>query len=580
MSSHGVDSPKDGLLSRRDSEVLAAGGSPRRRWSPRLSPRLSPSSLRRRHQYEQLKISPKTSLEAEAEEEANNYLKENTSPLAELSMNSGTSMPYPKLSSGARRVLESPSSAAHLSMPSPGPRPRFSLSALRPFSLSMGSGGSKPQRSTNNSDTYKEEGSKAHAPSPIFRFNVQSFADGTEAVLPEGTVEETDRGSSNDPLDRDKKEQDDFDNLVKERKGSIGATTAVNNPCAVPAKDRQGAIGTSTDLHEICSTISTLDDVLRAKAFLIGSKTENGCIVNSASKTDYKGRTPLHVFSYNKVLAAAIGIPNEFDGESREYLRIYDQPSFDPESNLEKHVIRFLNGDLLAAYPGAMMIIDDDGHIPFEGGLIEWVNVCHNRGITSEAAVPNYPSNFASYTSAMTQVWESTSTAVRSARKSVMLASGLNGGSPRKSPINSRDVERGDSNRTSIFSPDRRQAFDHTGEEPVKTKDHLKDRAFPSFVRLTPQARFIFMMLSAVVDQLDHYMSPDLGSRSPRTSRERGYDTLNKESFERAQQELRRFRETYGSVNITSMVVQTSKSVVDFKTRVRLYGLLTCIRSL
>jgi hypothetical protein len=561
MSNHGVDSPKDGLLSRRDSEVLAAGGSPRRRWSPRLSPRLSPSSLRRRHQYEQLKISPKSSLEVEAEAEANNYLKENTSPLAELSMNS-SSGPYPKLSSGARRVLESPSSAGHLAMPSPGPRPRFSLSALRPFSLSMGSGGSKPQRYTN---TTKEEVLKT--PSPIFRFNVQSFADGTEAVLPEGTVEETERGSSNDPLDQDKKEQDDFDNLVKERQGSIGAATAANNPSAVPAKDRQGAIGTSTDLHEICSTISTVDDVMRAKSFLGGSRTENGCIVNSASKTDYKGRTPLHIFSYNKVLAAAIGIPNEFDGESREYLRIYDQPSFDPESNLEKHVTRFLNGDLLAAYPGAMMILDDDGHIPFEGGLIEWVNVCHNRGITSEAAVSNYPSsNFASYTSAMTQVWESTSTAVRSARKSVMLASGLNGASPRKSPTNSRDVERGDSSRTTIFSPDRRQAFDRTGEEPVKTKDHLKDRAFPSLVRVTPQARFIFMMLSALVDQLDHYMSPDLGSRSSRTSRERGYDTLNKESFERAQQELRSFRETYGSVNITSMVIQTSKCVVDFKT--------------
>jgi hypothetical protein len=297
-----------------------------------------------------------------------------------------------------------------------------------------------------------------------------------------------------------------------------------------------------------------LDDLVRAKSLLVGAYAENDGVMNSASKTDHKGRTPLHVFSYNKVLAAAIGIPNSFDLETKGYTNLYQQPTFDPESNLERHVLRFLIGDLLAAYPRAMTIHDDDGHIPFEGGLVEWVNLCHNRGITNEEVDTSYLSNFASYTNA---VWESTSTTLRSAVKMAGRRSTKTGGDT--SLRRAQDIEHGEENRAKTRSPNREEDFNYTGNESVlKAGEQSKDRNFPISARLTPRVRFTLTMLSAVVDQLDGYMRPELfRSKSFRVRSELGYD--KKEAFNRAMKERQSFREVNDSVDITSTVVQTGK---------------------
>jgi hypothetical protein len=239
-------------------------------------------------------------------------------------------------------------------------------------------------------------------------------------------------------------------------------------------------------------------------------------------------------------------MPNSFDLDTKGYTNLYQQPTVDPESNLERHVLRFLIGDLLAAYPGAMMIHDDDGRIPFEGGLVEWVNLCHNRAITNEEVDISYLSNFASYTNA---VWESTSTTLRSAVKMAGRRSTKIGGDT--SPRRAQDIEHGEAKTR---SPSREEDFNYAGNETVlKAGEQSKDRNFPISARLTPQARFTLTMLSAVVDQLDGYMRPELSrSKSFRVRGELG-------SFDRAVKERQSFREVNGSVDITSTVLQTGK---------------------
>jgi hypothetical protein len=485
---------------------------------------MSPS-LRRRQKYESL--TPKGN---------EDNFKENTSPLSDFSIET------PNLSGCG--VLETPKSGK-FSLPSPAPRARFSLNTIQQghFPFGVSSNGSKG-KDESKMEIPSMQPSKA---SPIFRLDARLFPTGTEAELPrEKSTGKQDR-NDHDPFSNENKDQDEFADLLKERRSSMGASPMQR---------------TSTDLHQLCGNLSTLDDLMRAKSFLIGNHTDNGRIANSASKTDFKGRTPLHLFSCNKVLATAIGIPNEYDVETREFLRLYQQPTYDPESNLERHVMRFLIGDLLAANPGAMMIRDDDGFIPFECGLIEWVNLRHNHGITNQANETSFLPKFSSYTRAVSQVWDSTSTtflgAVKLAGRS-MMPGDLNGETPSKSPRKTHDVERGDS-RSALFSPNREEDG-QCGKVPViKAGDHvLKDGSYPSRVRLIPHARFTLLMLSAVVDQLDSYMSPDgFRSRASLMRGELGHD-MSKEAFDMAMREIRTFREVYGSVDISSTVVQTGK---------------------
>jgi len=91
----------------------------------------------------------------------------------------------------------------------------------------------------------------------------------------------------------------------------------------------------------------------------------------------------------------------------------------------------------------------------------------------------------------------------------------------------------------------------------------MKARRFPSKVQLSAHLRFTLVMLSAVVDQLDHFMAP--GSFKKEVAQNRGglgYD-LQVESFDRAMNELRTFREIYGSVDISTTVVQRGELPLD-----------------
>jgi hypothetical protein len=301
-----------------------------------------------------------------------------------------------------------------------------------------------------------------------------------------------------------------------------------------------------TDLHSICRNLSTLDDVLRARSILNG---EIGRLENIASKKDESGSTALHVFSSNKTLSAATCGQHEFEFESSGYLRLQQHSTFDtiePESNFQKQGVQFLINDLLAAFPPAMMIRDEEGFIPFQNGLVDWVHSCQSsvRCATSDKSFRR--------SSAMGQVWESTSTTFRSAMKRAKRNSIVGSGTKNSG----RDLEGGHNSRGQRFSPNNKDEFDSES----KMVGHCRDRNFPTLVRLSPHARFTLIMLSAVTDQLDLYKSSK-AFPSPRCG---GYRTeMDIINFKRAKAELKNFRRVYGSVDITLTIVQTGKSFLE-----------------
>eukprot|EP00980_Cylindrotheca_fusiformis_P018831 scaffold6276_cov138-Cylindrotheca_fusiformis.AAC.18 len=291
-----------------------------------------------------------------------------------------------------------------------------------------------------------------------------------------------------------------------------------------------------SDLHAACRNMSTLDDILRARCILNGKK---GPVINSASKKDSSGSTPMHLLSSNKTLSSAMYGRHEFDFESTGYLTFQHQSTFDsnePDSSLPNHVVQFVVNDLLAAYPPAMMLKDKDGFLPFQSSLVDWVHSCHNniRGTVKEITYPR--------SNRISQVWETTSSTLRGA---------VNLGSRRggfESSNSARDLERGSISRRQVFSPANKDGAESMNE------GHCKDRAFSTLVRLSPHACFTLRLLSAVTDQLDIYNS----SKPVISPRSNGFQTeLNIHSLQRARAELKQFRRAYGSVDIVSIIVQT-----------------------
>jgi hypothetical protein len=581
------------------------GDSPRRRWSP---VKLSPSLRMRPKKYAHLKLSP-------TDPSDENPFKENESPLGTLSVDS---IPNPTLPSRIRQGTPPPSINFSLPPPSPSARrtrtpirssnnSRFSSGSYDSRNIKEGyprreqrsspSAGGNPVRGSNhyrfsagsydtrninedesrheqrsspssrqtpvrgsnhyhlsaasydsrntNEESKREQPSSTNAGvSPIFRLNVQPRSSGIETMLPNeyNTAKLADTASK---LNIEKPDHDDFAELVNSRQES-----ARLNPSGKA----------STDLHELCYSLCTLDDVTRAQSYLIRHTTENDTIADCVSNTDHKGRTPIHAFSENKVLATAVGIPDDFDYETREYVKLYQQPTFDPESNLEKHVVRFLISDLLAAYPGAMMRRDRDGCIPFESALTEWVSQSRHNCQNSNEPETGYLSNLASYTNSVSRAWGSTSTTILSAvklgaRRGTRVAGDPIPGVMPTSPINPGAPGSGNS----FDWNDPIEDLVRDGNEgSVRSSDRMKSSIVAHSVRLTPHARFALMMLSAIVDQLDHYMSPELFRlRSSRVRNKLG--CASQDEFERVLKRVRTFRDIYGSVDISSAVVQSGK---------------------
>lgn len=298
-----------------------------------------------------------------------------------------------------------------------------------------------------------------------------------------------------------------------------------------------------THLHTMCQNMTTLDDILRTSAIM---NKERDHVMRNASKKDENGSTALHIFASNKDLSTGVCNQNLTDFESGGYYRIQQQLTFEtvePESNFQKQTTFFLTNDLLAAFPPAAIACDHDGYIPFEIGLIDWVESCKAIRRNERQDTHGIGKAF----------WESSSHVVRSAMNLAPWKTKEQEEPDITSP-NRPKRSRGKSRISQIFSPNTLGDV----ENDSKLINGLDDGDEAASVRLSPHARFSLIMLSAVIDQLDLYkVSKSALRRKQRDSR----IELNIENFEHARTELKEFYKKYGSVDIASGVVQKVASI-------------------
>eukprot|EP00934_Nitzschia_sp_Nitz4_P003838 Nitzschia sp. Nitz4//scaffold58_size112336//91997//95608//NITZ4_004047-RA/size112336-processed-gene-0.225-mRNA-1//-1//CDS//3329555031//3828//frame0 len=548
MSSNGV-SNSGRRLETRDRQVLRAASpafasspssSPRRRWSPRSSgsspgrqrsrwspSRWSPSRISpNRRKYEELGGGTDDDSLGDNDGVDIPNFKENDSPIAELSMDG---IPVPDKDakpqgqeSPAFEPVNSPASRSYSLLrsigrrPSEQPRPKASNPTNSPCK-------EQKQREIQSSPQISSPGkSESHQ---VFRFKLQTLEDGTEAVIP-APLQTTDVPST---------KSEEFDTFLQQRRGSSKGSnlnTSENSSVMQPTLP-QTVESHRADLHVLCRTMSTWDDLMRAKSFLLGH-------LEHASRTDSHGRTPLHLIASNKYLASAIGIPSEQDLDCPEELHLMEQPTTDlSEPNLERHLIRFIVGDLLAANPGALLLRDDKGYIPFESVLFEWVHsskkIVGSRECPSDTTATTF-----SYSTAVNHVWNSTKKMVGRHPSFVSTRNATRG-----IPLEG-DIECGTDNGSVSYSPQ-----DGTTLNEDK-KPEGKDKNVHRSVYLSPQARFVLTAVSAVLDQLELALNSKQGARPPPHSKQGNASVLK---------ELRAYQENVGSVNIVSSVVQTIASI-------------------
>ncbi|KAG7355959.1 ion transport protein [Nitzschia inconspicua] len=258
---------------------------------------------------------------------------------------------------------------------------------------------------------------------------------------------------------------------------SIRSTSERDGFMQIMRRDRS-----ASELHSLCACMTTLEDVLRARSFFVGMSHK------TASRQDYKGETPMHAFSNNKTLAVNLTGNNEF--ETKDYLVLYRQPTFDQESlnQLHEQTTKFLKERLLPSFPGAMIIRDNKGYVPFEEGLLDWIDTNKKANDVDAANNDNYSNYLSSYTNAVSDAvshaWKSTSTTLLTAMSKMA--------EPDMQKGDERDVETGESGDI----------------KQVSSKDELTGHrgdtsAFLNQKKLSPHARFCLQMLSLIVEQLE-----------------------------------------------------------------------------
>ena len=503
---------KEGLLETRDAEIVEATPPPRRRWSPRSDDILShrkwsPS------QWSPSRLSPASRQRYDALHDRDN---------------SGSRPEPSTFKSNSAPTTPQTTDCDAPDLPSPSARSRFTFSpSLRTKSLSP------PSSTKNKTSLISHPQRDTHIP----QFELHTSRLGTEAILP-GYPRPREHRTEEEV------EEDDFDILIKERHDSVHKKEprafpevlslppmpSSNVGTATPQSMKSASVIRATPclrLHELCAMMTSVDDLSRARTFLKAHP-------DAASDLDQNGGTPLHILSSNKMLASVIGVCDDSDHETTEFLRNEKQPGTELEGErMEKQVLRFMVGELLPLYPVAFMINDAQNQIPFEMVLSEWVNESH------EQVISNNPATIFSYAGVMSNVWESTTKIAR--KTSTALSSGFSmmGESPTSKHVN--NMERGDS-RSAIFSPEKRQ---NSAGAPRLPSEDQREASFPENVQLTPRARYAFKMLSVCFDQLERYQT----SKLSRQSRAQDPDGLKD------------FQQHYGSLNIVGAAAQTLASI-------------------
>jgi hypothetical protein len=231
-----------------------------------------------------------------------------------------------------------------------------------------------------------------------------------------------------------------------------------------------------TRLHEVCRYTKTVDELMRTEKQYLSAQ--------SAGCSDDQGQTPMHVLARNDQISHNLATMVEEDHNPHSF---FERNS---ESQAEKQMCQFVVGVLLKAYPAAMMTCDSQGHIPFEGPLVEWVNKAH------ESAMPGLHSNRHGGTSdyfpaRFTSLWNIRQPSLNVVEEDQTRVAT----SPTSTKSSKKDIEAPES--PGLLSPRNRNRM-------LRQAADGKERYFPTKVALTAHAHFCFQILSAILDQLDH----------------------------------------------------------------------------
>lgn len=273
-------------------------------------------------------------------------------------------------------------------------------------------------------------------------------------------------------------------------------------------------------LHSLCRTATTVADLQR-----IGSLIS----VETASDSDQQGRTALHVLSHNQALAQAISglgssIMNSASSSSqwKSFLssrgvldRAVSTATSSSSSNisigmslnepqLEMEQVSEVVELLWRAYPPAMITTDNQGHIPFEGALREWVDTCYENDETTS------------------QQQRSSSRSLSSGNHPVSMLPSL---WELKDSVTSRWVNavgtgyyqnhRNSSKSTLVTGVNQQDTTTAGGAKTTTTTDleaglaqstpntTIRDRTFPRRVRMTAHALYSIKMLSMLLDRME-----------------------------------------------------------------------------
>lgn len=342
--------------------------------------------------------------------------------------------------------------------------------------------------------------------------------------------------------DDEEREENDFVEVVQQNRDERNTNAELKEAndnidddfVQIMTRDRS-----TSELGSLCGCMITIDDVSRARFLCNGNAGEY------ASRRDYKGETPLHSFANNKALATVIGNPNNEDYETKDYLAIYRQPTFDEDSSnqLKLAVDRFLLDDLLPAFPGAVMVRNNDGRIPFEAPLIDWIATCrneHQKGMTNDTETSYFPHVVSD---AVSQAWESTSTTILSAVK-----------------FGNRTLSKmTDSERVEKMEGGHADQLHDSFTNVMSSRTKLGPSPMMEKATFSPHARFCIEMLSLIVDKLE-LLPKKASSNSVVIQRGSNLD-LRKKKKHQARQGVQSLKDMHGPSELSSMVVEHIASI-------------------
>ncbi|CAB9503043.1 Potassium ion channel Yvc1 [Seminavis robusta] len=299
-------------------------------------------------------------------------------------------------------------------------------------------------------------------------------------------------------------EADDKTNfLINRLDGSPGIRSTFQAPYRPPTK-----------LHELCNQAKTVQDLQQVRSQLLNLRLPRRDILNFARVSDGKGCTPLHLVSENTAIAEHLDSnANNIiaaDKENDIWLPDIATPksfSNTPDASRELIVQNFILDFLLVANPRAAMSRDNDGKIPFERCINEWIIESYDSMV--HMAATSRRDSFAP--KVVLDALRSTAVIARSSgligSKRHSTAAAMDGSTLQSPPEKSTSL--GLSQDPSSGRKETPGATRNTSEGPARK------RCFPIHVCVSSQLVFALKMLSAIMGRLDKLASSSSSNALP-----------------------------------------------------------------